>query len=415
MFHLSKLFIQSLSDNWALFPSTLRWVVQTMCHLLKTALINKKEINDILTDMVFTNFICPAVVSPDLFGISDAPISENARFNLIQIGQILQMLALVKHEDINNDSKYVELFDMFDRNLVSELMDQLLETEYDISVSMMAIPHQNDFGRRHVLVTQSELNVFVDFFRNVLENDGLIISGDDRRKLGKILDQLPDKWETVLNGGEAQNVHTSPEHTNRAKQSLINLGKSTKTKLAKTISLNVAGINHAENVDDSSALFANGTNGSVANKNGLLEYEQVLVIPIAIHEESKFQLLTEQEVLNMNNISNEIAPIAKNLDELDKISTDFNEVGSDLRTRKHTRFSLSNDDQSIGNTSDNLEVVSEAQSNHSVTSSLEMEENDQNLNDNLSDMVSANVSGRGTPNISGIFKIDLLKVFKLII
>lgn len=371
-----------------------------MCHLLKTALINKKEINDILTDMVFTNFICPAVVSPDLFGISDAPISENARFNLIQIGQILQMLALVKHEDI--DSKYLELFEMFDRNLVSELMDQLLETEYDISVSMMAIPHQNDFGRRHVLVTQSELNIFVDFFRNVLDNDGLIISGDDRRKLGKVLDQLPDKWETVLNGNESQTVHASPEHMNRAKQSLINLGKSTKTKLAKTISMNVAGMNHNDhNVDDSSAVLSNGNHNGSASKNGQLDYEQVLVIPIAIHEESKFQLLTEQEVLNMNNISNEIAPSTENLDELDKIGTDFNEVESDMRNRKHTRFSLSNDDQSIGNTSDNLEVVSEAQSNHSVTSSLEMEENDQNLNDNLSDMVSANVSGRGTPNISG--------------
>lgn len=402
LFHLSKLFIQSLSDNWALFPSTLRWVVQTMCHLLKTAMINKKEINDILTDMVFTNFICPAVVSPDLFGISDAPISENARFNLIQIGQILQMLALVKHEDI--DTKYLELFEMFDRNLVSELMDQLLETEYDISVSMMAIPHQNDFGRRHVLVTQSELNVFVDFFRNVLDNDGLIISGDDRRKLGKVLDQLPDKWETVLNGNESQTVHASasPEHVNKAKQHLINLGKSTKTKLAKTISLKMDGLNHNENSDESPAILSNGSQNGSGNKNGQLEYEQVLVIPIAIHEESKFQLLTEQEVLNMNNISNEIAPIPKNLDELDKISTDFNEVGSDMRDRKHTtRFSLSNDDQSIGNTSDNLEVVSEAQSNHSVTSSLEMEENDQNLNDNLSDMVSANVSGRGTPNISG--------------
>lgn len=53
----------------------------------------------------------------------------------------------------------------------------------------------------------------------------------------------------------------------------------------------------------------------------------------------------------------------------------------------------------IGNTSDNLEAISEAASNHSVASSLELENEDQN--DNLSDMVSANVSGRGTPNISG--------------
>lgn len=56
------------------------------------------------------------------------------------------------------------------------------------------------------------------------------------------------------------------------------------------------------------------------------------------------------------------------------------------------RFSLSRDDASIGNTSDNLEAQSEAPSNHSVTSSLDLEENDQN--DNLSDMVSANVSGK---------------------
>lgn len=81
LFDLTKLFIDSLSDNWAMFPSTLRWVAQTMCHLLR----NDKDINDILTDMIFTNFICPAVVSPDLYGISDAPISENARQTLIKV------------------------------------------------------------------------------------------------------------------------------------------------------------------------------------------------------------------------------------------------------------------------------------------------------------------------------------------
>lgn len=61
---------------------------------------------------------------------------------------------------------------------------------------------------------------------------------------------------------------------------------------------------------------------------------------------------------------------------------------------------------SIGNTSDNLEAVSEAASNHSVASSLELETEDQN--DNLSDMVSANVSGRGTPNISGTLTLCLI-------
>jgi hypothetical protein len=72
---------------------------------------------------------------------------------------------------------------------------------------------------------------------------------------------------------------------------------------------------------------------------------------------------------------------------------------------KRTRFSLSHDDGSIGNTSDNLEAISEAASDHSVASSLEDEPDDPDaedpINDNLSDMVSANVSWRGTPNVSG--------------
>merc|ERR1719397_2318477 len=70
---------------------------------------------------------------------------------------------------------------------------------------------------------------------------------------------------------------------------------------------------------------------------------------------------------------------------------------------KRTRFSLSHDEGSIGNTSDNLEAISEAASNHSVASSLEdeVDQVEDPIIDNLSDMVSANVSGRGTPNVSG--------------
>lgn len=404
LYDLTELFIKSLSNNWAMFPSTMRWVVQTMCHLLKSVHVNDKDINDILTDMIFTNFICPAVVSPDLYGISDAPISENARMNLIQIGQILQMFALMKHEDI--DPKYVELFGMFDRNIISELMEQLLETENDIRVSSMAIPHQNDFGRGHVLVTQNELNIFVDFLRIVLDNDELTISSEDRRKLNKILEQLPSKLETVLNGDQSTSsnpVLTSTENQSKTKQ-LINLGKTTRNKLAKSISLNVGSGNNDNNDEYAANVNLNGSiglNNNVYHSDGS---ENVLMIPIAISEENKFQLLTEQEVLNMNNISNEIEPglTEQNVGTLDKTNNVAfdDELGAVMPTRKHTRFSLLQDDQSIGN-SDNLEVVSEAPSNHSVTSSLELEENDQNLNDNLSDMVSANVSGRGTPNISG--------------
>lgn len=90
-------------------------------------------------------------------------------------------------------------------------------------------------------------------------------------------------------------------------------------------------------------------------------------------------------------------------DDNNILETSLSQVDSGIvgatTQEKRIKFSQSNDEGSIGNTSDNLEVISEAASNHSVDSSIEMENEDQN--DNLSDMISANVSGRGSPNISG--------------
>lgn len=131
LFVLSTKFIDSLRNNWIIFPSTIRWLVQTMSRFLQENACDPKVVHEVLIDMVFGHFICPACVSPDLYGISDAPISENARYNLIQIGQILQMLALARHQDIDN--KFVQLFRMFDDNVISNLMEQLLENTYDIS------------------------------------------------------------------------------------------------------------------------------------------------------------------------------------------------------------------------------------------------------------------------------------------
>lgn len=141
--------------------------------------------------------------------------------------------------------------------------------------------------------------------------------------------------------------------------------------------------------------------------------DTVLIIPLLVEENEHIGLLTEQKVLNMTpvkditkdlenlRISNSIENLnlvsAQDCEERDRLPDQTVNSGQE----KRTRFSHSHDEGSIGNTSDNLEAISEAASNHSVASSLELENEDQNDNDNLSDMVSANVSGRGTPNISG--------------
>lgn len=325
LFNLSNKFIASLSKNWIIFPSTIRWLVQTMSRLLHEKHFDPATINEILIDMVFGHFICPACVSPDLYGISDAPISENARHNLIQIGQILQMLALARHHDVDN--KFAGLFRRFDENIISSLMEQLLENTYDISE--MGLSHQlptlYNIGRSSILMTHGEISLLVQFLK---------ATSSDNEKLKTMVDALP-----VLI--EARNSASPIKRVSK---------KSTK----KTESA----------VDDS--------------------LDRVLILPLSIYESNnKIRPLSEDEVLNMNQVTCS-----------DSELTEKNVEMIEPENKEKQRFA---DDVSIDNLE--LEVVSEAPSNHSVASSLDLEEN--NDNDNLSDMVSANVSGRGTPNISG--------------
>lgn len=121
----------------------------------------------------------------------------------------------------------------------------------------------------------------------------------------------------------------------------------------------------------------------------------VLIFQIPKDDEKPVGLLSENSVLDMK------LKIGKEFIHLGPINGAAvpENIVVNATQEKRTRFSTSHDEGSIGNTSDNLEAISEAASNHSVTSSLELENEDQN--DNLSDMVSANVSGRGSPNISG--------------
>lgn len=238
---MAKSFIDSLTFNWSLFPSTLRWLVQTLSHQLKQSHFSDKIINEIITDMVFTHFICPAIVSPDIMGIIDAPIPEQVRFNLIQIGQIIQMLALAKHDDV--DAKFAQVHAKFESNMVSNLIDLLLMSQSGEDV-VAILSQQSDFDRSHLLSTQSELAYFVEFYRILMANDDFEPPPEERQKLQKILSHLPESAELSQrlqsNGGEvAGALPVNGEASvlkERSKQGFMGLSKVTKNKIAKSMS-----------------------------------------------------------------------------------------------------------------------------------------------------------------------------------
>ncbi|XP_011497747.1 PREDICTED: GTPase-activating protein and VPS9 domain-containing protein 1 isoform X3 [Ceratosolen solmsi marchali] len=400
---ITQRFIVSIKENMHCFPTCVYWLVRQMAGLLnKTGNVDPKEIHAMCTDLVFTYFICPAIVNPEPYGITDAPISYVARFNLMQVGQILQMLSLIKYQSI--DSKVMDLYRRFEKDSVSSILDAMLDgamEELEEEPSIIDANKLQGLARSAALFTESELNNLVAFLQSI--NDAAtanrddadsvfvppVANGFDYKQLNDMLSQLPS---SVVSATKTTN-NTSPDSPN--KKSSI-LGKA----VGRSRGSRVTGNNALSDIGDDTN-SASGPEDDSSDKTPL----GVLIIPFGLTVGESVGLLSEQKVLCMQrNMDSEAMTINLSEELTNGHNCNRETNGDRIETQeKRTRFSLSHDEVlfegSIGNTSDNLEAVSEAASNHSVASSLELETEDQN--DNLSDMISANVSGRGTPNISG--------------
>ena len=92
---LCNRFMTSLKSNSYCFPQSLDWIISQLHRILsKSEHIDQTELRAMCADLLMVLFICPAIVNPEPYGItSDVMISETARTNLMQVGQILQGLA----------------------------------------------------------------------------------------------------------------------------------------------------------------------------------------------------------------------------------------------------------------------------------------------------------------------------------
>ena len=112
---LAERFISSIKNNMYCFPQSLSWIVaQLYASLTKAQQVGVAEARAMCADLVFAFFICPAICDPEPFGItSDAPISYIARHNLMQVAQILQVLAISSWNEI--DPKLRDMYGKFEK------------------------------------------------------------------------------------------------------------------------------------------------------------------------------------------------------------------------------------------------------------------------------------------------------------
>lgn len=192
-----------LFGNNCLLLYSVAWLVRQMRSLLTHSLrMEPRQVHAICVDLVFAFFICPAIVNPDPCGIVEAPISPIARSNLIQVAQILQLLAHSKWEPL--DPKMNDLYSRFDKHCVSSILDAILEegssgASFSSASSVESSPSAEPsidthrllqgLNRSVVLVTESELQTFVTFLRNALSDGAL--DPIDKATLEALVNPLP--------------------------------------------------------------------------------------------------------------------------------------------------------------------------------------------------------------------------------
>uniref|UniRef100_A0A3Q3GJT2 GTPase-activating protein and VPS9 domain-containing protein 1 n=1 Tax=Labrus bergylta TaxID=56723 RepID=A0A3Q3GJT2_9LABR len=326
-------FIGYLKQNTYCFPHSLRWIVSQMYKTLSCVeRLEVGEVRTMCTDLLLTCFICPAIVNPEQYGIiSDAPINEVARFNLMQVGQLLQQLAMA---DADADPRRKSSLSKFDKSCVAAFLDVVIGGRAVETPPMSSMNLLEGLSRTAVYISHNQLLVLVDFVRSVMAGDHL--REEEHMALETLLANVPQSRTVKSNSLELTPSNTpqlSPATTPANKKNRLPIAARSRSRT------NIAQEGEAE----------------ASSQESLQELmpEEVLVISLGTGPQTVPGMMSENEVLNL-----QMADGAQG----DAHADDTKLHGKPDKT---LRFSLC---------SDNLEGISEGPSNRSNSvSSLDLE------------------------------------------
>ncbi|XP_053727224.1 GTPase-activating protein and VPS9 domain-containing protein 1 isoform X1 [Synchiropus splendidus] len=354
-------FIGYLKQNTYCFPHSLRWIVSQMYKTLSCVEgLEVGEVRTMCTDLLLTCFICPAIVNPEQYGIiSDAPINEVARFNLMQVGQLLQQLAMA---DDDADPRRKSCLSKFDKSCVAAFLDVVIGGRAVETPPMSSMNLLEGLSRTAVYITHNQLMALVDFVRSVTAGDHL--REEEHMALETLLANVPQSLTVKSNSLELTPSNTpqlSPATTPANKKNRLPIGQHlaaitswdpTSTTLSAHIPLVTP---FAAARSRSRTNIAQEGEAEASSQESLQELvpEEVLVISLGTGPQSVPGMMSENEVLNLQ--MNDGA-------HGEGHSDDSKMHGKPDKT---LRFSLC---------SDNLEGISEGPSNRSNSvSSLDLE------------------------------------------
>ncbi|KAI5937938.1 GTPase-activating protein and VPS9 domain-containing protein 1 [Manis javanica] len=328
-------FIGYLKQNTYCFPHSLRWIVSQMYKTLSC--VDRLEVGEVramCTDLLLACFICPAVVNPEQYGIiSDAPINEVARFNLMQVGRLLQQLAMTGSEE--GDPRTKSSLGKFDKSCVAAFLDVVIGGRAVETPPMSSVNLLEGLSRTVVYITYSQLITLVNFMKSVMSGDQL---REDRMALDNLLANLPQ-----AKPGKSSSLEMTPYNTPQLSPATTPANKKNRLPIA-TRSRSRTNVLMDLHMDHE---------GPFQETIQEVQPEEVLVISLGTGPQLTPGMMSENEVLNMQ------------LSDGGQGDVPVDENKLHGKPDKTLRFSLC---------SDNLEGISEGPSNRSNSvSSLDLE------------------------------------------
>ncbi|XP_060737427.1 GTPase-activating protein and VPS9 domain-containing protein 1 isoform X5 [Tachysurus vachellii] len=309
---------------------SLRWIISQMYKsLVQVEGLEVGEVRTMCTDLLLTCFICPAIVNPEQYGIiSDAPINEVARFNLMQVGQLLQQLAMADTDD--GDPRRKSNLSKFDKSCVAAFLDVMIGGRTVETPPMSSINLLEGLTRTVFYITNNQLLTMVGFLRSIAAADQL--REEDHVALETLLASVPQSHAVKSNSLELT-PHLSPAATPANRRNRLPIAARSRSR--------------------SNITLDNELEATYQDPQQEVMPEEVLVISLGTSSQTMPGMMPENEVLNLQ-LSDETQGDAP-----------ADEVKLHGKPDKTLRFSLC---------SDNLEGVSEGPSNRSNSvSSLDME------------------------------------------
>ncbi|XP_078406022.1 GTPase-activating protein and VPS9 domain-containing protein 1 isoform X1 [Cetorhinus maximus] len=329
-------FIGYLKQNIYCFPHSLRWIVSQMYKTLSCVEgLAVGEVKAMCTDLLLAYFICPAIVNPEQYGIiSDAPINEVARFNLMQVGQLLQQLALTGSEEA--DPRLKNSLSKFDKSCVATFLDVIIGGRTVETPPMSSVNLLEGLSRTVVYMTHSQLTNLVTFARHV--RSGELLREEDKMALENLIINVPQP-----RAGKSNSLELTPSSTPQLSPATTPANRKNR--------LQIAGRNRNRANEAKEQHFEHES--STQEPLQEVQPEEVLVISLGITSQMSPGMMSENEVLSMQ------------LAESGQGEVPVEDGKLHGKPDKTLRFSLC---------SDNLEGISEGPSNRSNSvSSLDLE------------------------------------------